>query len=79
MYYVYILKSQKNQRRYTGSTDNLSKRLSEHNAGKSGYDKLNKPFALLHSENFQTRSEVVSRERYLKTGRGSDELKSMGL
>lgn len=74
MYHTYLLKSIKNGRYYTGSTRNLEKRLAEHNAGKSPYDRLNQPFVLLYSESFETRTEAVRRERYLKTGKGREEL-----
>jgi putative endonuclease len=82
MYYVYILKSQRNQRFYTGSTSNLQKRLAEHNAGKSSYDKLNKPFVLVYHEVVPTRSEAYRLERFYKSGRGREQVKQklgMGL
>jgi len=81
MYYTYVLKSQKNHRFYTGSSEDVTKRLSEHNTGKSKYDKINLPFVLLFQEAFETRTEAVRRERYLKTGAGRDEVKRiiMGL
>ena len=77
MYYVYVLRSLKNERLYTGSTDNLKRRLFEHNIGKSKYSRLTKPFKLLHYEEFLTRIEAVRREKYLKTGKGREELKRL--
>jgi len=77
MYYVYILKSLKNSRFYTGSTNNLKRRIAEHNSGQSKYTKLTKPFVLLHFEEFKTRSEAIARERFLKTGKGREELKQI--
>ncbi len=74
MYYIYVLKSQKNNRYYTGSAQDVGARVAQHNAGKSPYDKLNKPFDILHQEAFSTRGEAVRRERYLKTGKGREEL-----
>ena len=74
MYYVYILESLKNGRLYTGSTNNLERRLFEHNSGQSKYSRLTKPFKLLYCEEFPTRTEAVHREKYLKTGRGREEL-----
>ena len=75
MYYVYVLKSLKNDRFYTGSTNNLERRLIEHNSGMSKYTKLTKPFRLLHYEEFNSRSEAVKKEMYYKTGKGRKELK----
>ena len=77
MYYIYILKSLKNNRFYTGSTNNLERRLLEHNSGKSKYTRLTKPFKLLHFEKFNSRKEAVNRERYLKTGKGWGEFKKI--
>jgi len=34
MFYVYVLKSKKDGRWYTGSTSDLKKRFNEHNEGK---------------------------------------------
>lgn len=75
MYYVYVLRSLKNNRFYTGSTSNLKKRLGEHASGRSKYTRLTKPFKLVHFEHFETRAEAVRRERYFKIGRGREELK----
>ncbi len=77
MYYIYVLRSLKNGRNYTGSTDNLERRLNEHNSGQSKYTRLTKPFKLLHFEQFETRAEACRRERYLKTGKGRSELKEI--
>ena len=77
MYYVYVLRSLKNGRYYTGSTDDLDRRLNEHNTGQSNYTRLTRPFERVYSESFETRSEAVRRERYLKTGKGREELKNL--
>jgi putative endonuclease len=74
MFFVYILRSEKNGRLYTGSSDNVEKRLGEHNAGRSKATRYIKPFKLLYKEEFATRAEAVRRERLLKTGKGREEL-----
>lgn len=80
MYYTYVLESLRNGRFYTGSTDNLDKRLTEHNSGKSKYTRLTKPFKLVFFEKYHTRKEAVRRELYFKTGKGREELeKILGL
>ncbi len=76
MYYIYILKSLKNSRFYTGSTQSLQKRLDEHNSGKSKATRFNRPFELVYYETAETRAEALSRERYFKTGKGRDEIKA---
>ena len=50
--YVYILQSLKNQRFYIGSTNNLDRRIVEHNSGKSKYTKFSRPYKLVFSQNF---------------------------
>src|SRR5882672_8996040 len=75
MYFVYILRSLKNKRFYTGSTDNVERRFAEHNSGRSKATRHVRPFELLHVERYSTRTEAVRRERLLKTGKGRNELK----
>ena len=75
MYYVYVLKSLRNNRFYTGSTNNLQRRLIEHNSGKSKYTKLTRPFQLIHTETYLTRKDAVRREMALKSGQGRQWLK----
>jgi putative endonuclease len=50
MYSTYILRSKKDDSYYIGSTDNLEKRLRQHNSGKSLYTKGRKPFVLAYKE-----------------------------
>jgi len=73
MYYVYILKSLKDGKLYTGATANLKKRLDEHNIGKSVATRHRRPLVLIHFERFESRAEALRRERYLKTPKGSFE------
>jgi putative endonuclease len=72
IYYVYILKSLTNGRFYIGQTNNIERRLRDHNSGQSRYTSLTKPFILLHTEEFSTRAEAVRRERNLKSGKGRE-------
>ena len=73
-YHVYVLKSLKNNRLYTGSTHDIDKRLREHQAGQSKATRYIRPFQLLLVETYPTRSEAVRRERELKTGKGREEI-----
>lgn len=58
MYYVYILKDAQTSRLYIGQTNNLSRRLSEHQQ-KADYK-------IIYIEGYLTRSQAVRRERTLK-------------
>ena len=66
MHFVYIIQSIKNKRYYIGSTNNLERRLKEHNCGKSKYTKLTAPFKLVYKEEYNTLKEARIREAYLK-------------
>jgi putative endonuclease len=70
MYHIYVIKSLTHHSRYIGSTDNVEKRLSEHNAGKCRYTSGRLPWILIYEESFMTRSEAMKRERFLKSGQG---------
>lgn len=68
MYKVYILRTSKNTL-YTGITNNLDKRLEEHRSkGKKSakYMKAFKSFELVHTEEFENRSEALKREAEIK-------------
>ena len=75
-YYTYILKSKKDRRLYTGFTNDLRKRLLEHNSGKSFYTKGRGPFKIIYYEACLLEKEARSRELYLKTGMGKRFLKN---
>ena len=72
MWYVYVLKSLKNGRRYTGSTNNLIRRIYEHNSGQTKYTSQTRPFELVYKEEYNTSLEAGKRERFLKTGKGRE-------
>ncbi len=75
MFTTYVIQSLKNGRFYVGSTNNLIRRLVEHNSGGSIYTRATRPFVLVYSEKFNTRIEAVNRELALKTGQGRQWIK----
>ena len=75
-YYVYILKSLRNTDIYIGSTDDLYTRIKRHNQGKVKSTKAYRPWKLLEYKEFNSRSEAVRTERFLKTGQQKEILKS---
>jgi putative endonuclease len=75
MYYVYILKSIKNNDLYIGSTEDINNRLKKHNDGKVKSTKFYRPWQLMNCETYNTRSEAVKREYFLKTGQQKELLK----
>jgi putative endonuclease len=55
MYYVYVLKSKKDGKFYTGCTGNLRKRLNEHNDGTARSTRYRTPFELVYYEASRSR------------------------
>ncbi|PIP58123.1 MAG: excinuclease ABC subunit C [Candidatus Vogelbacteria bacterium CG22_combo_CG10-13_8_21_14_all_37_9] len=73
MYYLYILESKKNKRRYVGSTSNLKRRLLEHNNGQGGkYTHDNRPFVLIYYEAYINKLDAIQAEKFYKTGYGRE-------
>lgn len=69
MYKVYILRTSKNTL-YTGITNNLDKRLEEHrskNKRSAKYMRSFDNFELVHTEEFETKSEALKREAEIKS------------
>jgi putative endonuclease len=77
MFYVYVLKSLKNGRLYTGSTNDIERRFYEHNIGQTKYTSNTRPFELVYKESYNTKIEATKREKFLKTGKGRELLKSI--
>jgi putative endonuclease len=75
-FYTYVLVSQTSGRRYIGHTDDLDRRLAEHNDPKHNLRKyttlLVGPWQLLYNEVHDTRSEAMRREKWLKSGVGRE-------
>lgn len=67
MYFTYILECA-DKTLYIGSTNDLAKRIHQHNNAKSGahYTKIRRPVILKYSETFKTLSEARKREYELK-------------
>jgi len=76
VFWVYILVSESSGQTYVGQTENLQRRLTEHNDPGNRRTLHTKrrpgPWRLLHSEQFSSRGEAMKRERELKTGKGRD-------
>jgi putative endonuclease len=76
MFYTYIIKSRNSGILYTGSTNDLRKRLNQHNKGKSTWTKNQTPWDLIYYEGCFNEQDARSREKYLKTGMGKRYLKN---
>ena len=76
MFYVYAISSCTRNYIYVGLTENVERRLAQHNNGENKSTKAYKPFKLILKENYATRMEARSRETYLKSGVGKEYIKS---
>jgi putative endonuclease len=75
MIYVYAIKSMLFDYIYVGMTNNLERRINEHNNGQNRSTKAYKPFVLIFSEQLEGRDRARKREKYLKSGIGKEFLK----
>ena len=76
MYFLYLLKSTEGNYIYVGISNNVSRRLSEHNSGWNKTTKPYKPFRLLHTEKFPNRIVARKREEWFKSGEGKEFIKA---
>lgn len=76
MYYVYILLSQKDNKWYTGYTNNLKRRFEEHNKGLNYATTKRRPFELIYYEACTDEDDAKAREEYLKSGMGKRYIKN---
>ncbi|MCX6737473.1 MAG: GIY-YIG nuclease family protein [Candidatus Parcubacteria bacterium] len=78
MYFVYILRSEKDNKHYTGITNDLRRRLKEHNErnGSTPSTKNRGPFELVYYEIVENRKIAREREKYFKSGIGREYIKN---
>jgi putative endonuclease len=76
-YYVYVIKSGKDGSWYKGITDNLERRLNQHNSGKNKSTKGKGPYEMVYFEECENRIEARVREKYFKSGIGREQLKNL--
>ena len=69
-YYIYILRSLKDGKLYTGHTSDLVERLLRHNEGRVKSTKNRRPLELIYFEEHDSRSSAMKRESYLKSPEG---------
>ena len=71
MYFAYILQSETTGRYYIGSTDDVYRRLKQHNDPEYRHSKTTKrfkgPWKLVYWEKYQSRSEAMLREKQIKS------------
>ena len=78
MYYVYAIQSLKHNYIYVGLTNNLERRIKQHNKGREKTTRSYAPFKLIHTRIFPARTEARDYEKHLKSSSGKRELRTMG-
>lgn len=66
-FFVYVLKSLKDNKFYTGYTENLKLRFELHKKGKVESTKNRRPLKLIYYEACLNQQDATHREKYLKT------------
>jgi len=69
-YYVYVLLSKKDDELYIGYTQDLERRIEEHNTKKNFSTKSRLPLLLVYVEACLNEEDAKRRENYLKTTQG---------
>ncbi|MDP3729690.1 MAG: GIY-YIG nuclease family protein [bacterium] len=77
MYYVYILKSKVTGRYYTGSTNDLKRRLYEHNNGKTRSLWKHRPLEIIKFEEYANMQDAKNRERQIKRYKSGEAFKKL--
>jgi putative endonuclease len=67
MFTLYILYSKSFDRFYVGYTNDLERRIAEHNRKKGKFTDAGIPWELVHSELYSTKKEAMTREKYIKS------------
>ena len=74
-YFVYVLLSKRDHQFYIGFTNNVERRLNEHNAGKNVSTAKRRPLELVYYEAHRSKADALRRESYFKTSKGKTTLK----
>jgi len=77
MYHIYVLLSLKDKTLYKGITNNLSRRIRQHNDGKCQSTIHRRPLKLVYHETASNQNVAREREKYLKSGSGREFLREL--
>ncbi len=66
MFFIYILYSESKNSYYTGYSEDPQRRLGYHNQGSTTSTKSGIPWKIVYTETFNTKSEAIKRERFIK-------------
>jgi len=70
MYYVYVLKSKKDNKFYIGYSEDLVQRITQHNRGSVKSTRLRRPLELVYYEAYRSEKRARRQELFYKSGQG---------
>ncbi|OGJ72031.1 hypothetical protein A2454_05555 [Candidatus Peribacteria bacterium RIFOXYC2_FULL_55_14] len=76
-WYVYVLRSSKDHDFYVGSTNNLKRRMQQHQRGENISTAKRLPVELMFFEGHRSKDDALRREKYFKTTKGRTTLRQM--
>ena len=77
LFSVYIIQSLIDHSYYIGYSNNLERRIFQHNSAKTGYTAKKSPWILVYSESFEIKSLAIKREQFLKNQKSCDFIKKL--
>jgi putative endonuclease len=76
MYFVYVLRNKDDGSWYIGYTEDINRRIREHNEGRGGTTtRKKKSWELMYFEGYRNKKDALGREKFLKGGSGRTYLK----
>ncbi len=76
-YYTYVLFSERDRKLYLGYSNNVFRRLTEHNNGENASTVNRRPLILIYYEAHLRKEDALRRESYFKTNSGKRTLQIM--
>ncbi|MFH0749534.1 MAG: GIY-YIG nuclease family protein [Candidatus Gottesmanbacteria bacterium] len=77
MFTVYILQNNISKRYYIGSTNDIKRRVEEHNRGQTMSTRRKGVWTIIYSEEVNTKLEAVRREKQIKSYKGGNGFKEL--
>ena len=77
MFTVYILYSEKMDRFYVGYTNNIDRRIGEHNRKKGKYTDRGIPWKVAYTETYPSKIEAQDREKFIKSRKSREYIEGL--
>ncbi len=76
-YIVYIICSKVTGKFYIGYTLDITKRMRYHNAGKNKSTKNDRPWKIVYTESYQSKTDALKREKKIKSYKSGNSFKKL--